>query len=224
MAPRDLRRVTRLAGALAVPAAGVLLAACSSPTPSATRPARHPHGTSPTSHRTTTTTTTTTPAPTTTPPVSGSTATAPRRPTTVAGLLACSSGSLSLREGALSAAAGTSHVTYLLTNEGAQRCRLRGYPTVTFFGTSGAGGGGAGSPLGVRPIELGGTDGPVTVRAGGSATFMLSVAEVPVDGAACQQAGSLRVTPPGNGAALSVPASFTICGPTVGVYPLSVGQ
>lgn len=221
MPARGAHRGAHLAVALAVPAAGVLFAACGSGRPSAARPTGQTRRTSPVATASTTATTTTVAASTTIPPTTIATTGTTSAP---AGQLACSSGILALREGGLSAAAGTSHVTYLLTNEGSKGCTLRGYPTVALFGTSGAGGAGAGAQLPVRPIELGGATGGVTVPAGGSASFVLSVAEVPVDGSGCQQAGSLQVTPPGAGAALSVPAGFTVCGTTVGVYPLTSGR
>ena len=222
------RRFRRLVGALSVVVAGAALAGCSSGRPSAARrstttTSATPGGTS------TTTTTSTTPGGTSTtttslPPSSTVTTTAgtsTTATTSASGAAACSSGVLLLREDGLSAAAGTSHVTYVLTNEGPAACRIGGYPSIAFFGPSGAGGAGAGPSLAIRSFDLGHAAGPVTLAHGAIATFVLSVSEVPVNGAGCQQAGSLQVTPPGTGAALSVRAGYTVCGGTVGVYPLS---
>ncbi len=220
------RRFRRLVGALSVVVAGAALAGCSSATPSAAH--RSTTTTGAATHRPTTTTSSTTPGRTSTtttlpPPSSTVTTTAgtSTTETTTGTAAACSSGVLLLREDGLSAAAGTSHVTYLLTNEGPAACRIGGYPSVAFFGPSGAGGAGAGPSLAVRSFDLGHAASPVTLAHGAIATFVLSVSEVPVNGAGCQQAGSLQVTPPGAGAALSVRAGYTVCGGTVGVYPLS---
>ncbi len=220
------RRFRRLVGALSVVVAGAALAGCSSATPSAAH--RSTTTTGAATHRPTTTTSSTTPGRTSTtttlpPPSSTVTTTAGTSTTgtTTGTAAACSSGVLLLREDGLSAAAGTSHVTYLLTNEGPAACRIGGYPSVAFFGPSGAGGAGAGPSLAVRSFDLGHAASPVTLAHGAIATFVLSVSEVPVNGAGCQQAGSLQVTPPGAGAALSVRAGYTVCGGTVGVYPLS---
>ncbi len=221
------RRFRRLVGALSVVVAGAALAGCSSATPSAAH--RSTTTTGAATHRPTTTTSSTTSGRTSTtttlpPPSSTVTTTAGTSTTgttTGTAAAACSSGVLLLREDGLSAAAGTSHVTYLLTNEGPAACRIGGYPSVAFFGPSGAGGAGAGPSLAVRSFDLGHAASPVTLAHGAIATFVLSVSEVPVNGAGCQQAGSLQVTPPGAGAALSVRAGYTVCGGTVGVYPLS---
>ena len=121
----------------------------------------------------------------------------------------------------MAASAGTSHVTFLLVDEGPDPCTLRGYPSVALFGTSGAGGAGAGASLGIHAIDLGPGPQTVTVSTGHPAAFVLSVAEVPVNGSGCRQAASLQVSPPGGGGALSIPASFPVCGGTVGVYPVT---
>lgn len=121
----------------------------------------------------------------------------------------------------MAAAAGTSHVTFLLTGEGPRPCTLRGYPSISLFGASGAGGAGAGSSLGIQAIQLGPAPQTVTVSAGHSAAFVLSISEVPVNGSGCRQAASLQVTPPGGSGALSIPAGFPVCGGTVGVYPVT---
>ena len=101
---------------------------------------------------------------------------------------------------------------------------MEGYPSVTFFGGSGAGGAGAGSKLAVRDIELGASPGRVTLSSGTGASFVLSVSEVPVNGVGCARVAALQVVPPGDGAAISVPAAFQACGGTVGVFPVTGGS
>lgn len=226
MTRRGARRGAPVVGAAA---AGLLLAACSSGSPAAGRPGTVGHGLGATPAATSTGggtagSATTGPsgpgAATTTAPGPGPGSTAsPTAPSSASP--ACSSGVLGLREGGAAAAAGTAHVTFVLTDEGPQPCTLQGYPAVGLFGVSGAGGAGAGAPLGLRAVRLGTGPAVVTVSAGRPAAFVLSVSDVPVDGAGCQQVASLQVTPPGAGGALSVPASFQACGATVGVYPVT---
>lgn len=101
---------------------------------------------------------------------------------------------------------------------------MEGYPSVAFFGGSGAGGAGAGSKLPVRDIDLGSPPGRVTLPSGTGASFVLSVAEVPVNGIGCKRVAAVQVVPPGGDAAISVPAAFQACGGTVGVYPVTGGS
>lgn len=226
MACRGARRGAPVVGAAV---AGLLLAACSSGSPAAGRPGTvgHGRGATPaaTSGRGAATSATTGPngpgAATTTAPAPGPGSTTSSTTPSSASLAACSSGVLGLAEGGAAAAAGTAHVTFVLTDEGPQPCTLQGYPAVGLFGLSGAAGAGAGAPLGLRTVRLGSGPAVVTVSAGRPASFVLSVSDVPVDGAGCQQVASLQVTPPGAGGALSVPASFQACGATVGVYPVT---
>lgn len=136
----------------------------------------------------------------------------------------CSSDVLALHEAGVAAAAGTSHLTFDLVDQGPRACTLDGYPTVTFFGGSGRGGAGAGSKLAVRDIELGSAPHRVTLSSGTGASFVLSVSEVPVNGAGCTRVASLRVVPPGGGAALRMPTAFQACGGAVGVYAVTGGS
>lgn len=213
-----MRRPGAPEGALAVGAAlvaGTLLAACGSSGPAATRRTT-------TSRARTRRSTTTSTAPGRGSSTTSSTAApAPSGSATAGALSTCTSGVLRLREGTVAAAAGTSHLSFVLTNEGPRRCTLDGYPVVALFGGSGAGGAGAGSKLDLRPVELGASPERVVVASGGHAEFVLSVAEVPVNGVGCQQVASLQVVPPGGTGALSVPAGFEACGNTVGVYAVT---
>lgn len=117
--------------------------------------------------------------------------------------------------------AGTTHLTFTLKNGAPKPCTLEGFPTVAFYGASGAGGAGAGAKLPLSDVEIGGPATPVTLDAGGAAQFVLSVSGVPVNGAGCSTVASLEVTPPGSTESLSVPDSFQACGTTVGVEPVA---
>lgn len=191
------------AGLLGVVTGGALLAACSSGPPGAVqRPTTttHAKGTTTTSAASTTTTTV---------PVAPS---------------ACSSGVLHLSEGGLATSAGTSHLTLVLTNEGPRRCTIDGYPGVVLFGSSGAGGSGAGPRLVLTTVRIGAAPRPVSVAPGSSAAFLLSVTEVPVNGVGCEGAASLEVASPGGGGVLSLPVDLEVCGGTIGVYAVTAGS
>lgn len=192
-----VRTASRTGSLLALAAAGgVVLAACSS-TPVATR-------------ATSTTTTTSAPATTTSPP--STTTTAPGAP-------ACSTASLQLAEDPAksTAGAGSADIAYTLTNSGSTPCLLDGFPTVTFYGPSGASGAGAGPELSLTTQQTGSSPSPVILDAGGVGAFYLVVGNVPANGASCTAVASIEVAPPGGKEVLSVPASLEPCGPSVGV-------
>lgn len=117
--------------------------------------------------------------------------------------------------------AGTTRLTFALTNGGPQPCSLDGYPTVTLYGPSPAGGAGAGSKLSFSNIRLGGPPASVLLAPTYAADFVVSVAEVPVNGAACQTVASIQVNPPGSRESVSLPDSFQACGTSIGVYPIA---
>lgn len=169
-------------------------------------------------------TTTTAPVTTSSTPATTTTTKAVSTTAPAGSPLTCASGVLVLHEGGVAAAAGTSHLTFDLTNQGPRTCTLDGYPSVTFFGGSGAGGSGAGSKLAVRSIELGTAPRRVRLSSGTDASFVLSVSEVPVNGVGCSRVASLRVVPPGDQAAVSVPVAFQACGGTVGVFAVTGGS
>ncbi len=201
----------RFVPAVAVVGCGALLAACGG-SPTASHPTT-PHHKS-TRPSTSTTTSTTAPPGSTTP-----TSTTPT--STVATTATCSTGVLQVAPNGVATSAGTTRLRFTLTNGGPEPCTLEGYPTVTLYGTSGAGGAGAGKKLSFADIHLGGPPTPVTVPSGGTARFVLSVAEVPVNGVACVNVASLEISPPGSAEALSLPDSFEACGTDVGVYPVT---
>ncbi len=112
-------------------------------------------------------------------------------------------------------------MTFALKNQGPSPCSLEGYPTVALYGPSGAGGAGAGRKLALGDIDLGGPPKPMLLAPGYGTNFIVSVAEVPVNGAGCQTVASLEVSPPGSSESLSLPDTFQACGTSIGVYPLS---
>lgn len=128
---------------------------------------------------------------------------------------------LQVASAGVATSAGTTHLRFSLTNGGPDACTLQGYPTVVLFGPSGAGGAGAGSRLPLTDVHLGGPPQRVTIASGASADFVLSVAEVPVNGAACTTVASLQVSPPESSESLSLPDSFQACGTDVGVFPVT---
>lgn len=205
------RSIPRLgaAGPLATAVlAAIVLAACSS-TPSAS-PAR---GTTTSAPKSTTSTAATT---STTSSSATSTAVAPP---------ACTASGLHLAEdGAKSTAgAGSADIAYTLTNAGATPCLVEGYPAVTFYGPSGTAGGTT-AALSLSTVKSGPAPQPVALDAGAAGAFYLVVSNVPSNGAACTNVGSIAVTPPGASAALTLTASLQPCGPSVGVtavVPLS---
>lgn len=128
-----------------------------------------------------------------------------------------------MSEGGIATSAGTSRLTFDLKNAGPKACDLEGYPEVALYGTSGAGGAGAGAKLAFTMIQAGPGPSVVGLAPGATTSFLLSVSEVPINGVGCEGVASVEVTPPGTTGALSVPAHFQPCGGTVGVYALTAG-
>ena len=158
---------------------------------------------------TTTTSTSTTLAPSTS---STSTTVAPAPP--------CATALLGLTGSSGSASAGTSYAKFTFTNRSTTPCSLTGYPTVKFFGTSGASGAGAGTQLSLTPIPTGPTHGAVTLEAQGTAEFLVVFSDVPLGGVGCIDVASVEVTPPGSNEAISAPLSISPCGAAVEVQPV----
>jgi len=192
--------------AIAAAAGGLLLAACSS-SPSAVKP----------STTTSTTSTSPTPAGSSTTPAS-STTTSPRpSPTPV-----CPSTGLALAEDNAKSAggAGSADLAFTLTNTTSSPCLIDGFAAVQFRGTTT--GTGPGPVLSLTTRDTGASASRVALDAHGVAAFYLVVGNVPVDGVGCATVGSIDVTPPGAGSALSVAASFSACGPSVGVTAIEL--
>ena len=179
---------------VAVLEAGAVLGACAS-TP---KPTTHHHH-----HQTT---------PTSKP--KGSTGTTP----TIPGLAACSTGVLGITTSAGGAAAGTSYTVFNLTNQGPTRCELDGYPSLEFFGPSGASGAGAGLKLPITSIDGGPAPVPAMLSSGGTAEFIIIVNDIPIGGVGCSTVASVDVAIPGTSEALAVPITLRSCGGSVTVY------
>lgn len=194
------------AAPLAMVAVAILLAACSS------TPEHHVSGGS-------SSTSTTAPSTTTAPSSSAPSTSSP--PSTSAAAATCSTGILQIAAVGVATSAGTSRLTFSLTNGGPQPCSLKGYPTVTLYGPSGAGGAGAGSKLQIGDIQLAAPAKTVLLAPSYAAQFVVSVAEVPVNGAACSTVASIQVNPPGSSESVSLPDSFQACGTSVGVSPIT---
>jgi hypothetical protein len=124
-------------------------------------------------------------------------------------------GSLGPGEGA----AGSVYRTLLLTNAGGRACELTGFPGVSYVTGDG------GQQVGPAAAMSGERGGPVRLAAGASAGAELKLVNVAnFDAAACRPTPvrGLRVYPPGDTAALFVPAEGTGCAGTPPGDQLSV--
>ena len=124
-------------------------------------------------------------------------------------------GSLGPGEGA----AGSVYRTLLLTNTGGRACELTGFPGVSYVTGDG------GQQVGPAAAMSGERGGPVRLAAGASAGAELKLVNVAnYDAAVCRPTPvrGLRVYPPGDTAALFVPAEGTGCAGTPPGDQLSV--
>ncbi len=190
MGHRNARRASFLVAVLVV---GAGVGACGS---SANKPPNHHHGT----------TTTTRPK--------GSTTTASTTP----GVPTCSMGVLGVTTSEGGVAAGTSYTVFSLTNRGPTRCALDGYPSLEFFGPSGASGAGAGPKLPITAIDGGPAASLVIIATGQSAEFIVVMNDIPIGGVGCSTVASVDVSIPGTTEAVAVPVSLVPCGGSVTVY------
>ncbi len=115
----------------------------------------------------------------------------------------CASSQLTVTLGRSGAAMGHVGVSFDVRNRGSHACRLEGFPTVQMIGAKGP----------IPTIVTFGTDytvpsftpAPVLIGAGREAAFLLGYAAGPGYGmSTCPKSTSLRVTPPGDRAPLSV--------------------
>ncbi len=112
-------------------------------------------------------------------------------------------------------AAGTTHFTIALRNTGNLACTLAAYPTVTLIG------GQASAPvqLPLREVELGHAAPSLTLAPGAAGTFVLSLADVPVDGSAiCAHARGLAITV--DQTAINLAQPMVACGTMIGVFAI----
>jgi Protein of unknown function (DUF4232) len=191
-------------GLLAV--SGIVLASCSSGTPSASR--THKHG------KTTTTTTTSTTAPSAT-------------SSTVAGAAAppCGISSLKGTQAAGGAAAGgAATLVIVLSNSSKAPCSLTGYPGIQLLAANGSDisttlqQGGSGIPSTYSPA-------PVNLAAdGGQASFLLYWVALPSKSEpTCTLAPKMQVSVPGSAKAFTMTAEIGACGGIVQASPFQPG-
>lgn len=136
-------------------------------------------------------------------------------PTTVA---SCTTPLLSLTATFGGAAAGGSYYRFNAENVGPSKCSINGYPTLSFFAPSAAGGAGSTSPVTLTTTDTGPNPTTVTLAPHASAEFLLTFTDVPVNGAGCSTVGSVNVTPPNETGSTPVAISFSPCGGVVKVY------
>jgi len=190
-------------------ASGLVLAACSGATPSASRHTTH--------QRTAKTTTTTAPAPSTT------TSTTPGASVPLAS--PCGGSVLKGAQVSAGAATGGAATTVVaLTNTSKNPCSLDGYPRLQLISEKGAdlpttvehGGTGIPTSLGVQGVNL--------AARGGQASFMLYWVATPSSShATCPQATKMTVSVPGSSTSFTMTAEINACGGIVQASPFQVG-
>lgn len=148
---------------------------------------------------------------------SSSTSSPKESTTTILRAPTCATADLEFATSSVGAEAGTSSFAFTATNDGPAPCSLDGFAQVVFFGTSGAGGAGAGSRLPITAQQTGSAPSVVILAPTGTAQFRLSIADVPVNGAGCSTAASVEITPPGDTDAVSIPDALQPCGPNVNI-------
>ena len=131
----------------------------------------------------------------------------------------CTTAELTGSLGPAEGAAGSVYRTLLLTNTGGRACELTGFPGVSYVTGDG------GQQVGPAAAMSGERGGPVRLAAGASAGAELKLVNVAnYDAAVCRPTPvrGLRVYPPGDTAALFVPAEGTGCAGTPPGDQLSV--
>ena len=93
---------------------------------------------------------------------------------------------------------------------------LEGYPVLTFFARSGAGGSGAGARVALAVSHAGPSPTTVTLSVGHPAEALLVFTDI--GGSDCPSIGSVLLVPPGSSESLPLRLSFTPCGGGVRVY------
>ena len=180
--------------AAAMACAGLLLAACGS---SGGSPAAGP----------TVTKTVSATASTSAPPATGSSASAH-----VTGPAACATSGLSVKLGQANGAAGSSFIPIVFTNTSGSSCSLFGYPGVSFVtGPGGSQIGLAAARVATQPAAN------VVLAPGGTASAPLRVVDAqnfPASSCQLATAGTLKIFPPGQTAALYISYTSKTCAST----------
>jgi hypothetical protein len=144
------------------------------------------------------------------------TATTPKTPSV------CAAALLEVSATTGGSAAGSAYERFTLTNTGPTACALEGYPELSFFAPSAAGGAGAGSKIALG-VDHGGPAPALEVLAPAKTSeFLLFFSDVPVGGAGCTTVASVELRPPGGTEVVTAPVTFSPCGPVVKVYPYAV--
>lgn len=181
------------------------LVACSNVTPGSTPP--------------------TTAAPTTaglptTPPASAGSAATSAPPTGSVAAPGCRSAQLAASLGPPEGAAGSVYRVLIFTNTSNRDCQLRGFPGVSYVAGDG------GQQVGPAAEQVGDRGGSVRIAPGATASAQVQLVNVAnYDAATCRPTPvrGLRVYPPGETAALFVPAEGTGCAGTPPGPQLTVG-
>jgi Protein of unknown function (DUF4232) len=131
----------------------------------------------------------------------------------------CTTAELRATLGDGDAGAGSTYRPLLFTNTGGRTCELRGFPGVSYVTGDG------GEQVGPAAAESGQRGDQVVLRPGGQAAAVVQFVQVAnFDAAVCRPTPvrGLRVYPPGDTAALFVPAEGTGCAGTPPGQQLSV--
>lgn len=135
----------------------------------------------------------------------------------------CALASLSAAVASSATAVGTTRVEITLRNDSLAPCQLGGYPAVALRETAPAPG--ASSVARLREVHLGASAPAVVLAPRAAAHFVVSLADVPVNGsAACTRAAVLAITPPGSSSPILLDAPVTACGTALGVFALGAAS
>jgi hypothetical protein len=156
----------------------------------------------------------------TTPPASTGSPSTPGTPTGSVAAPGCRSAQLAVSLGPPEGAAGSVYRVLVFTNTGSRDCQLRGFPGVSYVA------GDAGQQVGSAAERVGDLGGSVRIAPGATASAQVQLVNVAnYDAAVCRPTPvrGLRIYPPGETAALFVPAEGTGCAGTPPGSQLTVG-
>jgi hypothetical protein len=156
----------------------------------------------------------------TTPPASTGSPSTPGTPTGSVAAPGCRSAQLAVSLGPPEGAAGSVYRVLVFTNTGGRDCQLRGFPGVSYVA------GDAGQQVGSAAERVGDLGGSVRIAPGATASAQVQLVNVAnYDAAVCRPTPvrGLRIYPPGETAALFVPAEGTGCAGTPPGSQLTVG-
>ena len=152
---------------------------------------------------------TTTPAPTTSSESTPSPTSTTPSPTTSknTGVAACRTSGLSLTQGSIEGAAGSSYVTYYLRNNGSTTCSMVGFPGFSLLSADGS--------IIQRPaIRNGQPYKQVLLAPGAKAQFFVQTAHADIPGTGCStgwKTATVQVYPPNQTVAIRQPSTVPAC-------------